>query len=667
MSTMKKEQRPIMPMGGRPGGMMGGGIVMGAKAKDFKGTLRKLIGYLRPYWGKMIAVVIFAIASTVFTIVSPKILGNITNQIVEDYINITIYTQAREQLPQGMELPPGTKGEVMLKFIPPEQLQQIPEDRLEKLKSLDLTVKPEFRFDVIGQIALWLIGLYLLSAFFSYIQGWIMSGVSQDVTFKLRRDVSQKINRLPLRYFDTNTHGDILSRITNDIDTISQTLNQSMSQLITSIATLIGILIMMFSINWLMTIVALLVLPASLIVTGVIIKKSQKFFTMQSKTLGDMNGHIEEMYGGHTVVKAFNAEARSLEKFTKINKELHNSGWKSQFLSGLLFPVMSFIGNIGYVGIAVLGGKLAIEGRINIGDIQAFIQYLQQFNQPIIQTANIANVLQSLVASSERVFEFIEEAEESTDKAGELDARKIKGEVSFENVTFGYEPEKLIIKGFTANIKPGQTVAIVGPTGAGKTTMVNLLMRFYEVNSGSIKIDGVDISTLKRSNVRKLFGMVLQDTWLFKGTIKENIAYSNPDATLQEIKHAAEMAHVDHFIESLPQGYDTEINESADNISQGEKQLLTITRAMLADSPMLILDEATSSVDTRTEILIQKAMKKLMDGKTSFIIAHRLSTIKEADVILVMNQGNIVEQGTHKKLLQKDGFYSKLYNSQFEE
>lgn len=649
------------PMGGGPGGMMGAG----EKAKDFKNTIQKLIKYIRQYWISLIFVFIFAIASTVFAIMSPKILGNMTNQVVDDYINMKAYDQIMVNLPKGTVLPAGTTGKDLISKMPPALLAKVPQDRLDKLKDLDLSKRPTINFDKIKRIAFLLLSLFLLSAVFSYIQGWIMTNVSQKITYRFRRDISEKINRMPLKYFDTRTYGEVLSRVTNDVDTVSQTLNQSLSQIVTSVTMIIGILVMMFSISWLLTLVALVIVPLSFVFIITIVKKSQGYFKEQQVSLGELNGHVEEMYAGHNVMRVFNGEKRSVAKFQKINNQLYNSAWKSQFLSGLMMPIMTFIGNLGYVGISVLGGWLAINGKLKIGDIQAFIQYVNQFNQPIVQTANIANVLQSTAAAAERVFDFLDEAEEIPEVAEPVKLDQVKGGVEFENVMFGYSKDKTIIKNFNAVIHPGQRVAIVGPTGAGKTTMVNLLMRFYDVGKGSIKIDGVDIRSMKRADLRKMFGMVLQDTWLFNGTIRENIAYGNPKASEKELLAAAENAHVHHFVKSLPKGYEMELNEEADNISQGEKQLLTIARAMLADTPMLILDEATSSVDTRTEILIQKAMNNLMKGKTSFVIAHRLSTIRDADLILVMKDGNIVEQGKHNELLEKKGFYASLYNSQF--
>jgi ATP-binding cassette subfamily B protein len=664
--TYKSKDQTLRPRvgpfgSGSPQHMMG----MTEKAKDFKGTLRKLLLYLKPFRIKIILVIIFAITSTIFGIVSPKILGNATNKIVNDYIDIQTYDKITSQLPSNITLPPGTKVKDIINRIPQQALGKIPPDQIERIKSLDLTTRPTFHFKEVGNIILLLIGLYILSTVFSYLQGWLMTGITQKVTYQLRKSISEKINRMPLSYFDNHTYGEVLSRVTNDIDTVSQSLNQSLSQILTSIVTIVGIVVMMISISWLLTLVTVLILPLSFILIPTIIKKSQAQFMKQQKGLGNLNGHIEEMYAGHMVMRVFNGEKESLEKFNKINTGLFDSAWKAQFLSGLMFPLMNFIGNLGYVGVAVAGGWLAINGKLQIGDIQAFFQYVSQFNQPIVQTANVANVLQSTAAAAERVFEFLDETEESKDTDNPIILKDIKGSVEFDHVVFGYNPEKIIIHDLSAKIEPGQRIAIVGPTGAGKTTLVNLLMRFYEVNKGAIKIDGIDIRSMKRTEVRKLFGMVLQDSWLFNGTIHDNITYGNPQSSEKDIINTAEEAHVDHFVRSLPNGYDMEINEEATNISSGEKQLLTIARAMLAKTPMLILDEATSSVDTRTEVLIQKAMDNLMKGKTSFVIAHRLSTIRDADLILVVKDGNIVEQGKHKELLKMNGFYASLYNSQF--
>ncbi len=657
-----KDRRPESPMGGGPG-RHGMGVV--EKPKNFKATMKNLLRYIRTFWLSIILVCILSIASTVFAIIGPKVLGNMTNQIVEDYTNMMIYDQIRNTLPEKIMIPSGAMGRDLIAMMPNELLLKIPTDTLEKIKNMKMDSRPGMSYGKITYIAIWLIGLYLLSALLGYIQGWVMSGISQKISYKFRRDISEKINRMPLKYFDTKTYGEVLSRITNDVDTVGQTLNQSLTQIITSLKMIIGIFIMMLSISWQMTLVALITLPISLVLVGIILKKSQRYFKSQQDSLGEINGHIEEMYSGHNVVKVFNGEQRSIARFNKINKKLYQSGWKSQFLSGLMWPIMSFIGNLGYVGVAVLGGWLAINGRLKIGDIQAFIQYVQQFNQPIIQTANIANVMQSTAAAAERVFEFLNEEEEIAEQEDENRLSTVTGRIEFKDVVFEYVPGKPVIRGFNASIKPGQRVAIVGPTGAGKTTMVNLLMRFYDVTSGSISIDGVDIKQMKRSELRRMFGMVLQDTWLFSGSIRENITYGKNNASEDEIKCAVDAAHVSHFVGALPGGFNMVLNEESDNISQGEKQLLTIARAMLANPPMLILDEATSSVDTRTESLIVKAMSNLMGDKTSFVIAHRLSTIRDADLILVINNGNIVEQGKHNELLQKNGFYASLYNSQF--
>ena len=656
------KKRPRVRQGG-PMGNMGAG----EKAKNFRGTMKKLVCYLAAFRWRLLAVAVLAVGSTIFAIVSPKILGEATNQIVKDYVSIKAYDTITKKLPADTKLPSGTTGGDILNKLPnkSEIENKIPAGQLDAIRALDVTKRPAFHFDAIGQIVLWLIGLYLLSATLRYLESWIMTNVTQKVTFQMRRDISLKINRLPLSYFDKQTYGEVLSRVTNDVDTISQTLNQSLSQIVSAVVMIAGIVAMMLSISWQMTVVALLVLPVSMGFVLLIAKKSQVQFTRQQTELGELNGHIEEMYAGHQVMRVFNGQARSLAKFTTINNQLHVSAWKSQFLSGLMWPIMNFVGNLGYVGVAVLGGWLAINGRLQVGDIQAFIQYMRQFNQPIEQTANIANVLQSTAAAAERVFEFIDEPEETREGRDLVKLEKVKGGVEFDNVTFGYNPGEPVIKGLSARVKPGQRVAIVGSTGAGKTTLVNLLMRFYEINSGAIKIDGVDIRQMKRSDVRQMFGMVLQDTWLFSGTIRDNLRYGRPDASDDELIATAKEAHVDHFVHSLPGGYDMVLDEEATNISQGEKQLLTIARAMLAKTPMLILDEATSSVDTRTEVLIQQAMDRLMKGKTSFVIAHRLSTIRDADLILVVKNGNIIEQGTHQALLDQHGFYAELYNSQF--
>lgn len=615
MSHKKVEQKRH---GGFGGGPMGG-MKNVEKAKDFKGTMKKLGSYLKGYKIAIVSVIIFAIGSAAFSIVGPKILGKATTKIFE-----------------------GLVSKVM------------------RVKGAGID------FEYIGNIAIWLLVLYAVSALLSFIQGYIISGVAQDVSYKFRKEIDEKINRMPLKYFDKQSYGDVLSRVTNDVDTVSQTLNQSMSQMITSVVTIIGVLIMMLSISVTMTLVAVLILPVSMALIMAVIKKSQKYFKSQQKYLGSINGHVEEVYGGHNIVKAFNREDEVIEKFEEYNDTLYSSAWKSQFLSGMMMPIMTFIGNIGYVGVSILGGWLAIKKTIEVGDILSFIQYVRNFTQPIAQVAQITNVLQSTAAAAERVFEFLEEEEEIADPENPVKLEKVNGEVNFENVHFGYDEDKIIINDFSAHVKPGQKIAIVGPTGAGKTTMIKLLMRFYHVNSGDITIDNHSIKDFTRENLRSMFGMVLQDTWLFNGPVIENIRYGKLDATDEEVIKAAKAAHAHHFVKALPNGYNMELNEESSNISQGQKQLLTIARAILSDPKILILDEATSSVDTRTEILIQKAMENLMEGRTSFIIAHRLSTIKNADLILVMKDGDIVEQGTHRELLEAKGFYHSLYNSQFE-
>ena len=611
----------MMRRGPGRGGPMGNGgptaMMPGDKASDFKGTMIKLIRYLGKYKAAVMIVILFAIGSTAANIAGPKILGQATTKLFEGVMA-----------------------------------------QLSGTGSIDFTY--------IGRIVLTTLGLYLLSALFAYIQGWIMADVSTNIAYRFRRDISEKINRMPLKYFDTTTYGEVLSRITNDVDTVNQTLSQSLTQIITSVVTVIGVLVMMISISWLMTLVALIIVPLSMVVVSLIIRQSQKYFKEQQDYLGHVNGHVEEMYGGHIVMKAFNGEEKSIQKFDGYNNVLYDVAWKSQFLSGLMMPIMMFIGNLGYVAVAILGGYLAIKQAITVGDIQAFIQYVRSFTQPITQLANISNILQQTAAAAERVFEFLDESEEVVETVNPVILEKVEGNVEFRNVRFGYNPEKPVIKNFSAVAKPGQKVAIVGPTGAGKTTIVKLLMRFYDINDGSILVEGHDIRDFTRADLRQMFGMVLQDTWLYNGTIMENIRYGRPDATDEEVIAAAKAAHVDHFIHTLPDGYNMVLNEETSNISQGQKQLLTIARAVLADPSILILDEATSSVDTRTEILIQQAMDSLMIGRTSFVIAHRLSTIRNADLILVMNEGDIVEQGTHEELLARGGFYAELHNSQFE-
>lgn len=587
------------------------------KAKDFKGTMKKLMEHLSVYKYSIIIVFIFAVASATFNIVGPKILGKATTKLFEG---------------------------VMAKIAGTGNID----------------------FNYIGRIIVILIGLYLLSALFGYIQGWIMSGIAMKVSYNLRKSISEKINRLPLKYFDKTTHGEVLSRVTNDVDTLSQTLNQSLSQIITSITTVIGIFIMMLSISWKMTLAVLGVIPISIMIIAIIIKRSQKFFKQQQDYLGNLSGHVEEMYGGHIVVKAFNGEKKSIEKFNVLNNRLYGAAWKAQFLTSIMMPLMNFVGNLGYVVVSIMGGYLAAKRVIEVGDVQAFIQYVRQFTQPISRIANISNILQQMAASAERVFEFLEEEEEVPETSIPVKLQEVKGQVEFKNVRFGYNPGNIVINNFSASIKPGQKIAIVGPTGAGKTTIVKLLMRFYDINEGSILIDGHDIRNFTRHDLRSMFGMVLQDTWLYNDSIMENIRYGRLNATDEEVITAAKAAHVDSFVHTLPNGYNMILNEEATNISQGQKQLITIARAILANPKILIFDEATSLVDTRTEVQIQKAMDNLMRNRTSFIIAHRLSTIRDADLILVMNHGDIVEQGTHKELLAKGGFYANLYQSQFE-
>ncbi|MCM1495612.1 MAG: ABC transporter ATP-binding protein/permease [Bacteroides sp.] len=605
------ERRPVRPMGHGPGRMTG------EKAKDFKGTIRKLIAYLGNFKIGVIVVLLFAVGSTVFNILGPKIMGTATTELASGL----------------MAKISGAGG---------------------------------INFAAIGRILLLVMGLYGCSAVFNFVQGWIMTGITQKVCYRMRREISEKINRMPMKYFESRTVGEVLSRITNDVDTLGQGLNQSITQLITSVSTMIGVLVMMLAISPLMTLIAIIILPISMILISLVVKRSQKYFKSQQAYLGSINGQVEEIYSGHLVVQAFNKQKESIEAFNKTNRKLYESAWKSQFISGMMQPIMMFVGNLGYVAVAFVGALLAIQGRITIGDIQAFIQYVRNFTQPIQQIAQVMNMMQSMAAAAERVFEFLNEEEEQEQEVTLAAGGALEGRVAFEHVQFGYTEDKMIIHDFSAKVAPGQKVAIVGPTGAGKTTMVKLLMRFYDVNSGAIFVDGNNVKDFNRHDLRNEFGMVLQDTWLFKGTIMENIRYGRPEAADEEVIAAAKAAHAHHFIQTLPGGYQMELNEEATNVSQGQKQLLTIARAILADNPILILDEATSSVDTRTEIRIQKAMDNLMKGRTSFIIAHRLSTIRDADMILVMKDGDIIEQGTHEELLAKQGFYADLYNSQFE-
>lgn len=621
----------------------GGHGIMGQpveKAKDFKGTINRLVQYMQPQKYRFMVVFILAVASTLFSIVGPKILGKATTKLGEGILAKYAYYSQLEY---------AIKAKMPLTYI--NQLKHQP--------------IPGFDFDYIGKILLLMMALYLLSALFSYAMAYIMSSVSQETVYNMRNDVKEKLDRLPLKYFDQRTHGEILSRVTNDMDNIANTLQQSLTQLITSLVTVVGIFVMMLSISPLMTLIAFFTLPASVALTLLVTKYSQKYFAQQQKYLGELNGHVEEMYSGHKIVKVFGHESDSVEKFEAINDRLYQVGWKAQFMSGIIFPALNFVNNIGYVLVCVVGGILVARKVIEIGDIQAFIQYMRQFTQPIVQVANIANVLQSTVASAERVFEILDEEEQLPDQENATVIPFPQGRVRFEHVDFGYREDAPLMEDLNIQVAAGQTVAIVGPTGAGKTTLVNLIMRFYEVQGGRITVDEVDIKEMRRSDLRSMFGMVLQDTWLFNGTIRDNIAYGREGATAEDVIGAARAAHAHHFIMTLPEGYDTVLNEEASNISQGQKQLLTIARAILADPPILILDEATSNVDTRTEVLIQKAMAHLMEGRTSFVIAHRLSTIRDADLILVMNHGAIVEQGSHKELLDKGRFYAELYNSQF--
>jgi ATP-binding cassette subfamily B protein len=605
----------------RPGAVLGRGgphaMMKGEKPKDFKGSMKKLIAYMGAYKPQVALVMVLAMGSTIFSIFGPKILGRATTTLVEGLIS-------------------SFRG------------------------------GPGIAFDAVGTILMTALGLYFISAFFQYLQGWIMAGVSAKLTYRFRDDLLSKIDRMPLRYFDATSHGEVLSRLTNDVDTVNQTLNQSLSQMISSVVTLLGVFIMMLSISWQMTAVALLTIPLSLGIIKFIVGKSQKYYSRQQEYLGHVNGHIEEIFGSHGVVKAFNGEEKNQRAFDSLNDTLYQTAWKSQFLSSIMMPVMNFVGNVGYVGVTIMGGYLAAARTIAVGDVQAFIQYIRSFTQPMSQIANISNVLQQTAASAERVFAFLAEEEESPDQALAAERSDVEGLVEFRNVSFGYAKDVPVIRDFSAIAQPGKRIAIVGPTGAGKTTMVKLLMRFYDVASGSILIDGRDIRQFSRPTLRRLFGMVLQDAWLFSGTVMDNIRYGRPEATEEEVHAAARAAHADHFIRAFPEGYATILNEETTNISQGQKQLLTIARAILADPPLLILDEATSSVDTHTEVLIQKAMANLMKGRTSFIIAHRLSTIRDADLILVMDKGDIVEQGVHEELVKNGGFYADLYNSQFE-
>ncbi|HJV15966.1 MAG TPA: ABC transporter ATP-binding protein [Bacillales bacterium] len=722
MSEQGKSQSGGKNKGQGGGGGFGSGGHFGApvqKAKDFKGTLKRLIKYLKPHTLNLIIVLVFAIASTSFTIAAPKIMSKAMNKLQDGYMAkmmLEKMSDAQEKVVEEVnekmkqQKPPNANTSTPQQQVNPETAKAIQEfmklpmlstvkdadqkaeivrkmldlnknmstEGQSNVKNVKLTQKQidgairaiketngKYDFRYIGQIALMLLGMYVISAIFSLIMGLVMSGVAQKTVRDLRREVDQKLAKLPLKFFDNHPHGDILSRVTNDLDTVANTLQQSLTQIITSVITIIGYIIMMLTISPILTLIVLATLPLYIVSTAMIAKKSQKYFATQQKALGDLSGHVEEMYTGHKIVKAFGREKDSIERFEMINKDLYSSGWKAQFISGMMFPFMNFISNLGYVGICIVGGMWITKNILGLGDILAFIQYSRSFTMPIAQTAQIANVIQSTVACAERVFEILDESEEIQDRSDSKVIEFPKGEVTFEHVDFRYKEEVPLIEDMNLNVKPGHTIAIVGPTGAGKTTLVNLLMRFYEINAGKISIDNVDIRDIKRNELRKMFGMVLQDTWLFNGTIKDNIAYAKQGATMEEIVIAAKAAHADHFIRTLPDGYNTILNEEATNISQGQKQLLTIARAILADPTILILDEATSSVDTRTEVLIQKAMSNLMEGRTSFVIAHRLSTIRDAELILVMNKGKIIEMGNHRDLLAKGGFYADLYNSQF--
>lgn len=657
--------------GHRRGGMRGGGArglaAGGAQPKDLKGALKRLAGYLKPEASKIIVVLVLTVLAVSATVAGPRILGQATNILFEGVIGKAM----AEQLPEGTT---GDEAVQMLRGAA-EQLRAQGEDSkadqaeqlADMLSGMDITVGKGVDFGLVARWLAVLAGVYLLAALFNWAQGYILAGVTQRTVYKLRKDVDEKLARLPLKYFDTNPRGDILSRVTNDIDNIAHTLQMQASQILTSLLTILGVLGMMFWISPLLAVISLLVIPASIVVAMLIAKRSRKQFTAQWERTGSLNGYVEEMFTGHIVVKVFGRQAEAVQRFDEQNEELFDSAFRAQFISSTIHPSLQFLNNLNYVGVAVIGGLRVASGMLSLGDVQAFIQYSRQFNQPIVQTASAANVLQSAAASAERVFELLDEPEEIPDTATPVKLDRIEGHVEFRHVTFSYTPDKPLIEDLSFEALPGQTVAIVGPTGAGKTTLVNLLMRFYEIQGGEILIDGVDIRDMRRDDLRRAFGMVLQDTWLFKGTIRENLAYGREDATEEEILAAAKAAHVDHFVRTLPHGYDTELDDEASNISQGQRQLLTIARAFLADPPILILDEATSSVDTRTEALIQQAMTRLMKDRTSFVIAHRLSTIRDADLILVMNQGAIVEQGTHEQLLAAEGFYAALYNSQFTE
>ena len=643
------------------------------KPRHFRQTVLRLADYLKDYTGQIVITVILTVGGVILTVIGPKVLGDMINQVTDDYSANKVYESVKRSLPQQTKLPAGTTVKQLMERAPaPERdklttrLAKLPDNQRRKIMALDITKKPNYHFDTMASTGLWLVAIYIIGAILSYLEGWVIVGMMQRAVYRLRREISHKINTLPLSYFDRHSYGDVLSRITNDVDMVSQNLSSVITQAFQSIVMVVGILAMMISINLMLTGAVMLTLPISAIVVGVVFRLSQKYFASQQEILGKLNGHIEETYSGHNIVKIFGGEKRAISKFNRYNNGLYRSSWRAQFIAGVVYPMMEFVGNLGFVIVISLGGYLVIRGHLQIGDIQAFSQYIRRFNQPITQIANLTGLIQSVIAASERVFSFIDQPDEVvTWQKGGQTIGQVTGQISFDHVKFGYDSDRPVIHDLSVEIEPGQKVAIVGPTGAGKTTIVNLLMRFYDPDEGIIKLDGVDTRQISRHNIRRNFGMVLQDTWLFEGTIKENLLYGKPDASEEELRVAVETAMVDHVIKSLPDGMNTILGESADNISAGEKQLLTIARAMLVNAPITILDEATSNVDTRTERLIQQAMDKLVEGRTSFVIAHRLSTIRNADLILVMDHGDIVESGTHDSLLEQDGFYAKLYNAQF--
>lgn len=643
------------------------------KPRHFRQTVLRLADYLKDYTRQIVITIVLTLGGVILTVIGPKVLGDMINQVTDDYSANKVYESVKRSLPRQTKLPTGTTVKQLMERTPASerskftaQLAKLPDSQQRKIMALDITKKPNYHFDTMASTGLWLAAIYIIGAILSYLEGWVIAGVTQRAVYRLRREISRKINILPLSYFDRHSYGDVLSRITNDIDIVSQNLSSVITQAFQSIVMVVGILAMMISMNLMLTGAVMLTLPISAIVVGIVFRLSQKYFASQQEILGKLNGHIEETYSGHNIVKIFGGEKRAISKFNRYNNSLYRSSWRAQFIAGVVYPMMEFVGNLGFVIIVMLGGYLVVKGRLQIGDIQAFSQYIRRFNEPITQIANLTGLIQSIIAASERVFSFIDQSDEAiTWQKGGQTISRVTGRISFDHVKFGYDSDRPVIHDLSVEIKPGQKVAIVGPTGAGKTTIVNLLMRFYDPDEGIIKLDGVDTRQISRHNIRRNFGMVLQDTWLFEGTIKENLLYGKPDAGEEELRVAVETAMVDHIIKSLPDGMDTILGESADNISAGEKQLLTIARAMLVNAPITILDEATSNVDTRTERLIQRAMDKLVEGRTSFVIAHRLSTIRNADLILVMDHGDIVESGTHDSLLEQNGFYAKLYNAQF--